>query len=237
MTIAVIEKVRRLQRAGTLGLAVKGEIGDWISTLGERLGSDRLVYNAWTYAGFHRAALEAAPTMVAGILELWPEIRSAVDLGCGTGVYVRELRARGVDVRGYEYDAKARRIAREKLDIEIAPFDLRAFVGTGRRTDLAMSLEVAEHLPPELGDRLVAACCSSAPRVVFSAAHPGQRGQGHINLQPREYWIERFRRHDFVFDTRKTEALQAYLRARLVRGFWLAENVGAYAGLTSAVRS
>jgi SAM-dependent methyltransferase len=225
----VIGKLRRLQRAGTLGLAVKGEIGDWVSTLGEKLGSDRLVYNAWTYAGFHRAALEAGPTMVAGILELLPGIRSAVDLGCGTGVYVRELLARGVDAQGFEYDGKARRIAREELGLEIAPFDLREFAGPGRRFDLAMSLEVAEHLPPELGDRLVAQCCSSAPRVVFSAAHPGQPGQGHINLQPREYWIERFRELGFAFDADKTAALQRYLRARLVRGFWLAENVGVYA--------
>lgn len=227
----MIEKIRRLQRAGTLGLAVKGEIGGWVSTLGERLGSDRLVYNAWTYAGFHRAALEAAPTMVAGILELCPDVRSAVDLGCGTGVYVREFLARGIDAKGYEYDARARRRAREELGIDIAPFDLRDFAGTGRRADLAMSLEVAEHLPPELGDRLVATCCSSAPRIVFSAAHPGQPGQGHINMQPKEYWIERFQGHGFGFDAPKTAALQTYLRTRLVRGFWLAENVGVYAGL------
>ena len=224
----MLTKVVRLYRAGTLGLAVKGEVGDWVSRLGSRLGAEPLVYNAWTYAGFHRAALETAPAMVEGILAQFPDIRSAVDFGCGTGVYVHELRGRGVDAVGFEYGARARRIARERLGVEIQPFDLREFAGTGRDFDLALSLEVAEHLPPELGERLVDTVCAAGPLVIFSAAHPGQSGQGHIHVQPKSYWIERFAERGFRHDGEATRALEAFLRGRLVRGFWLADNVGVY---------
>ena len=224
----MLTKVVRLYRAGTLGLAVKGEVGDWVSRLGSRLGAEPLVYNAWTYAGFHRAALETAPAMVEGILAQFPDIRSAVDFGCGTGVYVHELRGRGVDAVGFEYGARARRIARERLGVEIQPFDLREFAGTDRGFDLALSLEVAEHLPPELGERLVDTVCAAGPLVVFSAAHPGQSGQGHIHVQPKSYWIERFAERGFRHDDETTRALEAFLRGRLVRGFWLADNVGVY---------
>jgi SAM-dependent methyltransferase len=224
----LLTKVVRLYRAGTLGLAVKGEVGGWVSRIGSRLGVEPLVYNAWTYAGFHRAALETAPAMVDGLLTQFPGIRSAVDFGCGTGVYVHELRRRGVDAIGFEYGARARRVGRERLGVEIQPFDLREFAGTGREYDLVLSLEVAEHLPPELGQRLVDAVCAAGPLVVFSAAHPGQPGQGHIHLQPKAYWMDRFAERGFRHDDQATRALEAFLRGRLVRGFWLADNVGVY---------
>jgi len=227
----LIGRVLRLHRAGTLGLAVKGEVGDWISSIGARIGSERLTYNPWTYAGFHRAALETAPTMIGGILDLYPGVRRAVDFGCGTGVYVRELRTRRVDATGYEYGESARLIAREQLGVDLLPFDLREFATPGRSFDLALSLEVAEHLIPELGDRLVEVCCAAAPRVIFSAAHPGQPGQGHIHLQPKSFWIERFARRGFRFDVARTQSLETHLRSGLVRGFWLADNVGVYEGL------
>ena len=28
--------------------------------------------------------------------------------------------------------------------------------------------------------------------MIFTAAFPGQQGIGHINCQPKEYWLEKF---------------------------------------------
>jgi hypothetical protein len=67
--------------------------------------------------------------------------------------------------------------------------------------------------------------------VIFSAAHPGQPGQGHIHLQPKSFWIERFAQSGFRFDEGRTQSLETHLRSGLVRGFWLADNVGVYEGL------
>jgi SAM-dependent methyltransferase len=224
----MIQKIRRLYGSGTLGLAIKGEIGSWISTLGSRLGSERFVYNPWTFAGFHRAALEASPTMVEGILGLFPRVRTAADFGCGTGAYVAEFRKHGVTAVGFEYSPRAREMAREAFGLDIEPFDLTVFGAAKAVFDVAVSFEVAEHMRPELGDRLVSVCCAHAPLVVFTAAHPGQPGQGHINLQPKSYWIDQFARHGFAFDEVATKRLEGYLRANLIRGFWLADNLGVY---------
>jgi len=224
----MIKKITRLYKAGTLGLAIKGEIGNVVSILGSVVGSERLVYNPWTYAIFHRAALEIAPTMVEGIMTLFPTIKSASDFGCGTGAYVAEFRKRKVLAEGFEYSPIARRLARDAFNLEIAPFDLNHFAGAGATFDLSTSFEVAEHLPPPLGDRLVEVCCQHASLVIFSAAGPGQRGQGHIHLQPKAFWIERFARHGFSFSESKTEQLERHLRTHLIRGFWVANNIAVF---------
>jgi hypothetical protein len=55
------------------------------------------------------------------------------------------------------------------------PFDISG------RYDLAMSLEVAEHLSATAGERLVHALSQAAPLVLFSAAVPGQGGS-HLSM-------------------------------------------------------
>lgn len=224
----MIEKIIRLYQAETLGLAIKGEIGGWVSSVGEKLKSEDLVYNPWAYAIVHRLALECAPTMVSGILKLFPETNSVVDFGSGTGGYIAEFRKHGLMTEGFEYSQIARDIAHKKLGVELQPFDLNTFTKYERDFDLSISIEVAEHLVPELGDRLVNVCCQHAPLVIFTAAPPGQPGQGHINLQPKSYWIDKFAQRGFQFNNSKTEELANYLKTNLIRGFFLADNIGVY---------
>jgi hypothetical protein len=50
-----------------------------------------------------------------------------------------------------------------------------------KRFDLAISLEVAEHLPEGSAGALVSTLIEAAPVVVFSAAIKGQSGTNHIN--------------------------------------------------------
>ena len=65
------------------------------------------------------------------------------------------------------------------------------------RHDLALSLEVAEHLPEARAASFVGELCELAPVVVFSAAVPGQGGTGHVNEQWAEYWARLFERNGF----------------------------------------
>lgn len=60
--------------------------------------------------------------------------------------------------------------------------------------DLAICLEVAEHLPESTGPLLIEGL-AQAPTVLFSAATPGQPGVGHINCQPHDYWHDLFATH------------------------------------------
>jgi hypothetical protein len=67
-----------------------------------------------------------------------------------------------------------------------------------RRFDLAISLEVGEHLPPHEADRFVETLAALAPVVLFSAAVPHQGGTGHVNEQWQDEWADRFRARGFT---------------------------------------
>jgi hypothetical protein len=60
------------------------------------------------------------------------------------------------------------------------------------RFDLAVCLEVAEHLPASSAEAFVKFLTGLAPVVLFSAAIPGQGGTNHINEQFLSYWVKLF---------------------------------------------
>ena len=75
------------------------------------------------------------------------------------------------------------------------PFDL------GRRFDLVMSLEVAEHVAEEHADTVIDSICRHGDVVMFSAAIPHQGGVHHVNEQPYDYWRAKFAARGYaVFD-------------------------------------
>jgi hypothetical protein len=91
------------------------------------------------------------------------------------------------DVLGVDGD----HVRRDELKIPAECFrahDLSRPPDLGRRFDVALCLEVAEHLPAESAAPLVAALAAAAPAVVFSAAVPGQGGVQHVNEQWPWYW-------------------------------------------------
>ncbi len=229
--MSTLTKLQRLHRTGMIGMAIRGALGAQVSRLGDAVGSEALTYNSWTFDMFYRLAVETAPAIVNCVLKRYPETKRVVDLGAGTGAHAAEFRKRGIDCRAYEYAEKARRVGLERLGVTVHPFDLtEPEPWDGERYDLALTLEVAEHLPPMLGERLVETCVKSAPLVLFSAAPPGQRGQGHINEQPKEYWIERFERHGHRLNAAATEAFADDLRHELIRGMHIARNVMIFEG-------
>jgi SAM-dependent methyltransferase len=123
--------------------------------------------------------------------------KSVVDVGCGSGGWLAEFLAAGVEeVLGVDGDYVPRanlEIPREKF----RPVDLNHPLQLDRHFDLAMSLEVAEHLSPERAKSFVADLVALAPVVLFSAAVPGQGGQGHSNEQWQDYWIACFATHGY----------------------------------------
>lgn len=84
-----------------------------------------------------------------------------------------------------------------ELPLHAGPGDNNPEQTQHRRWPLVLCLETAEHLTPESGDRLVAELCRVGREVLWSAAIPGQGGDGHVNEQPPAYWSERFNRHGF----------------------------------------
>lgn len=156
-------------------------------------------YNADYYANeVEPDAAKSAHAMATSItLHIKP--RTVIDVGCGTGALLAALRGRGCKVRGLEYsDAGITACRLRKL--EVVKFDITTAAAPSDRFDLAVSFEVAEHLPAAFADRYVRLLCALSDTVIISAAVPGQGGTDHVNEQPHSYWIEKFNAEGFLFE-------------------------------------
>lgn len=149
-------------------------------------------YNHDFYADQSPGSTQSAEIVLPLVTDLLSPT-SVVDVGCGVGTWLKVAQHMGIaDVIGID-GAYARGVGLQIDDACFVAADLASAVpDLGRRFDLAMSLEVAEHLPPERSDSFVADLCSFADVVLFSAGVPTQLGTDHINLQPQSAWIRRF---------------------------------------------
>nr|MCU0625906.1 hypothetical protein [Gemmatimonadaceae bacterium] len=142
-------------------------------------------YDSRFFAGHADGSSRSAAVILADIL---PRVQArtvatAESLGATTlvgydGDWVRpaELRSRTIDFRAV---------------------DLSKPLTIDRRYDLAMSLEVAEHLPASRAASFVADLCAASDVVLFSAAAPMQGGTAHINEAWQSTWVSHFAAHGY----------------------------------------
>ncbi len=123
---------------------------------------------------------------------------SVLDVGCGLGAWLEVAKERGVNtVMGIDGDW----IERQRVRLGEGEFrhqDLEQPLDLGRRFDLVVSLEVAEHLRAEAAEGFVDSLVRHGDVVLFSAAIPGQGGNGHVNEQLQHYWAALFAARGYV---------------------------------------
>lgn len=118
--------------------------------------------------------------------------RSVGDIGCGIGSYLESAHGFGIFVRGYEISKSAKIYTPYEIKDYIRYRDCTEPMDIGQ-FDCLISLETAEHIEPSGTDQFVNNLINATGRhLLFTAAPPGQQGTGHINLHPREFWIEQF---------------------------------------------
>jgi SAM-dependent methyltransferase len=189
---------------------IRNGIGLNLSRIGERLGIDWLTYNQIVMDLFHSMALKNAPKVVDSMLEVFPGIRSLIDVGAGSGAFAAEFASRGLKVVGLEHSIHGINLARKQgVDCRSFNVEKQSPDQIGLTADIVYSFEVGEHLQPSLADKFVDFVMALGSTVVFTAAQPGQGGIGHINEQPLSYWISRFKRGGFEFSQSETERLRA----------------------------
>lgn len=155
-----------------------------------------MTYDTTFYDTIAQGCRDSARVVVPLLLDLFHP-RSVVDIGCGEGHWLAEFEAAGCRVIGVDgHHIDPARLAFDPR--EFRPADLTHPPEVPDRHDLALSLEVGEHLPAEAAERYVASLVASAPIVVFSAAIPGQGGAGHVNERWPAYWEALFRRHRYI---------------------------------------
>ncbi len=158
------------------------------------------LYDARFYSGQKSGSYRSARVIVPLLRALVP-VKSVCDVGCGVGGWLRAFQESGTsDVQGLDgaYVDRAQLMIAPELFI---PTDLSQPFSLERSFDLAISMEVAEHLLPDRAAGFVHDLTRLAPVVLFSAAVPYQGGTGHINEQWQDYWVRLFAGNGYqVFD-------------------------------------
>ncbi|MCC6797306.1 MAG: class I SAM-dependent methyltransferase [Candidatus Hydrogenedentes bacterium] len=169
-----------------------------------------VVYNkSYFWNDVDGPATKSSATIAASILrDLKP--KCVVDVGCGTGAFLLQLRESGCDVLGLEYAAAARAIC-EARELTVLRFDIaRDIFPFDRKFDRA---------------------------VVFSAARPGQGGTDHINEQPHDYWIEHFARAGLLLNDDLTQCWREEWKNSSQVQSWYYDNLMVFGSTAMGHRS
>ena len=145
----------------------------------------------------NRHTVEGASRALAKILGDY-DIQSIIDFGCGEGMWLKSAYDLGIyDITGVDGFA----VASSRLLFPKEKFILCDFneeIDLGRKYDVALCLEVGEHLSAESAHCLVQSLSRHADLIIFSAACPEQIGQHHVNCQWPSYWQYHFNRCGYI---------------------------------------
>ena len=165
---------------------------------------------------YHQIECEEGP--FAKRLANWISTESTaltvLDIGCGPGTYVRALRELGVDAIGIDTDE---RVSEQEYLSQQSLFD------TKLQAQLVLCLEVAEHIDSSLSDDTAASVAGAVEpggMLIWSAAHPGQGGTGHINCQPKSYWHSKLKEAGLERDEETESKLLNYVKAGYHMGWF-----------------
>lgn len=144
--------------------------------------------------------LTSAQEIVPYILKLFPNTKSVVDVGCGIGTWASTFKRNGVQtVLGVDgpWVSKTQLLLAQN-EFEEYDFESPQAYAVSKKFDLAVCLEVAEHLNEIYADKLINILVSLSDVVIFSAAIPNQGGVHHINEQYPSYWKAKFEDRNYV---------------------------------------
>jgi 2-polyprenyl-3-methyl-5-hydroxy-6-metoxy-1,4-benzoquinol methylase len=130
--------------------------------------------------------------------------KSVLDLGCGSGTYLNNLKEVCPLVKGYDGN----------------PFTLELTNGLGEVADLSqpqsfnlydwvISFETGEHIPFQFEDNFINNLCNHTKEgIILSWAIEGQPGEGHINCHNNDYIIEKMYNKNFLCDFIQSEYIR-----------------------------
>ena len=152
-------------------------------------------YSADYYREISAGSERSAKEVFKALKDVGVNPAKVLDVGCGCGAWVQD----GKEWTGIDYN-----VSESVLypGVKYQDFDLSKLPDTlitpnYGEFDLAMCVEVAEHLPENCAAPLVELLVGHAPKVLFSAAIPYQGGHGHINEQWQTWWAEIFAKYGY----------------------------------------
>ena len=172
----------------------------------------------------HGAKTTFSAETIIDIVAAFTEIDSVLDVGCGDGRWLSACLAKGArtisGTDGPWTDQTRLLVPADTVTIKdlSKPFDLQ------RRYDLAISLEVAEHVATRFSDIFVDNLTRHSDVILFGAAIPYQAGFRHINEQWQSYWADLFRSRGFT----AYDAIRSQIWDNQNVHFWYRQNVIVY---------
>ena len=167
----------------------------------------------------------ASPRAIVPIVHDFIHPTSVIDVGCGTGAWLAVFLEHGVQrilgLDGAHVNPDWLKISKSCF----RPVDLTQQIKIEERFDLALCLEVAEHLPLAASGRLIDFLVKAAPWVLFSAAIPLQGGANHVNEQWHEYWHEEFKKRNYM----KLDIVRKQIWTDKRIDYWYRQNIYLYA--------
>lgn len=155
-------------------------------------------YDAQFYKTRFDEPVSAYQDVLVELLTMFPQINSAIEIGCGAGGWLAALNLIGIkNFLGIDGPW----VPQEFLHIPPVKFlahDLSKSFPETDHYDLAISLEVAEHFELERAEKFIAYLTERADIVLFSAAIPKQGGTRHYNEQLPSFWEKLFQQNGFI---------------------------------------
>lgn len=161
------------------------------------------VYNDNFYLD-NRTRIKSAEEFLSHLFKYYKP-KSLVDVGCGRGAWLKVAQNLGVNnllgIDGKWNKEKLILKNTKKSKVKFIYKNLNHFFKAEKKYDLAICLEVAEHLNSSSAVNLVKSIINLSNAIVFGAAYNMQGGVMHINEREHSYWGKLFLNNNFiVFD-------------------------------------
>src|SRR3990167_3302181 len=172
------------------------------------------------FDGWNRRAL-------LGIFALFGIPPTLLDIGSGTGAMVQFARSFGIQAVGVD------QIAQKPPDVRT---DLATPLDLGKQFAYVLCLETAEHIPEMYVETFVANIAHHVIEgglLIFSAASPGQAGNGHVHLKGADYWRTMFWGRRLLYREDLTIKLKLAWLLIPMPMMWLASNCQIFSKPTS----
>jgi SAM-dependent methyltransferase len=138
-----------------------------------------------------------------------------LDLGCGPGTYVYALRDQGISAIGIDSDDR----------VVGKPYLIHSLIsGNDLQEDLVLCLEVMEHISKDHESKEMDGIAKSVNKngiLIFTAAFPGQGGDGHINCKERVEWLNMLTSRGFKERNDIRKILLDYIREGYHMGWFV----------------
>jgi SAM-dependent methyltransferase len=156
---------------------------------------------------------ESLSVVLDSLIESESGWRTVLDFGCGPGVMIDLMTARGLDYVGCDFSSEARQLYLTRYGRNPERYLSSLDEAAVRGNDLLLAFDVLEHMRDEEITRLIEKV-HAIPELLFNISRT--RGiPGHINIKSDRAWVGFMKKQGYRFEEKRTQRLrQLYAQLR-----------------------